>query len=63
MIVQEGSNCVQLTEKATEMVRFIVSRMDAIDEASHLKVEHNCADSRIESKLTTYESESRLMRS
>jgi len=61
MIVQDGQKSYPLTDRATEMVRFIISRMQEIEDKPNCKVEHNCAPNRIQCRFITFDSEARLM--
>jgi hypothetical protein len=47
--------------RVAEMIRFMLDRMDTIVDTANIKIEHNCAGCRIQSKLTTFESEAKVM--
>lgn len=62
MIVRDRDREYELEDRPAEMIRFILSRMDVIRDTTNVKIEHNCAGTRMQSKLTTFDSEARIMR-
>jgi len=61
MVVLDGDHRYEVEERVAEMIRFVVNRMDTIAETPNIKIEHNCAGNRIQSKMTTFESEAKVM--
>lgn len=62
MIVLDDGREYHLEERVAEMFRFVLDRMDRILETPVVKVEHNCAGQRLQSKMTIFESEAKVVK-
>jgi len=60
MIVLDDDREYHLEERAAEMIRFVLQRVETIATSDNVKVEHNCAGTKIHSKLTVFECEAKV---
>jgi len=61
MIVHDGDRKCEINGRVAEMIRFLLDRSDKIARTPTIKIEHNCAGSKIQSRLVTFDSEAKIM--